>query len=100
MGICLDIGHNLRAGADPIRDLKRYRKRIFDIHIKDVTLPTKAGKAIELGRGIIDFRAFVKMLRRVDYKGALSLEYEKDMTDPFVGIAESIGYFRAVQDMI
>ena len=100
MGICLDIGHNLRAGADPVRDLKRYRKRIFDIHIKDVTLPTKAGKAIELGRGIIDFRAFVKMLRKVDYKGALSLEYEKDMTDPFVGIAESIGYFKAVQDMI
>lgn len=96
MGMCLDIGHNLRAGADPIRDLKRYRKRVFDIHIKDVTLPTKAGKAIELGRGIIDFPAFVKMLRRVDYKGALSLEYEKDMTDPFVGIAESIGYFKAI----
>jgi sugar phosphate isomerase/epimerase len=95
MGMCLDIGHNLRAGADPIRDLKRYRKRVFDIHIKDVTLPTKAGKAIELGRGIIDFRAFVKMLRRVDYKGSLSLEYEKDMADPFVGIAESIGYFKA-----
>ena len=100
MGICLDIGHNLRAGADPVRDLKRYRKRIFDIHIKDVTLPTKAGKAIELGRGIIDFRAFVKMLRKVDYKGALSLEYEKDMTDPFVGIAESIGYFRGVQSVV
>lgn len=100
MGMCLDIGHNLRAGADPIRDLKRYRKRVFDIHIKDVTLPTKAGKAIELGRGIIDFRAFVKMLRRVDYKGSLSLEYEKDMTDPFVGIAESIGYFRGVQSTV
>ena len=96
MGMCLDIGHNLRAGADPIRDLKRYRKRVFDIHIKDVTLPTKAGKAIEVGRGIIDFRAFVKMLRRVDYKGSLSLEYEKDMADPFVGIAESIGYLKGV----
>ena len=97
LGMCLDIGHNLRFGADSIKDLKRYAKRVFDIHLKDVTAPTKAGHAIELGRGIIDFPLFVKMLRKVGYKGSVSLEYEKDMSDPFIGIAESVGYFRAVQ---
>lgn len=97
MGLCLDIGHNLRYGSDSIRDLKRYSKRVFDIHLKDVTAPTKAGKAIELGRGIIDFPLFIKTLRKVGYKGSVSLEYEKDMNDPFIGIAESVGYFRAVQ---
>lgn len=96
LGICLDIGHDLRAGSDPVNDLKRYRQRIFDIHLKDVTAPTKAGHAIELGRGVIDFPRFVKMLRKVGYKGSVSLEYEKDMTDPFIGIAESVGYFKAV----
>ena len=96
LGICLDIGHDLRAGSDPIKDLKRYGKRVFDIHLKDVTEGTKAGHAIELGRGAIDFPRFVKMLRKVGYKGSLSLEYEKDMTDPFIGIAESVGYFKAV----
>ena len=97
LGMCLDIGHNLRYGSDSIRDLKRYAKRVYDIHLKDVTAPTKAGRAAELGRGIIDFPLFIKMLRKVGYKGSVSLEYEKDMTDPFVGIAESVGYFRAVQ---
>ena len=97
MGICLDIGHNLRYGSDSIRDLKRYASRVFDIHLKDVTAPTKAGHAIELGRGIIDFPAFIKMLRKVGYEGSVSLEYEKDMSDPFIGIAESVGYFKAVQ---
>ena len=100
LGLCLDIGHNLRCGSDPIRDLKRYSKRIFDIHLKDITAPTKAGKSIELGRGIIDFPLFVKMLRKVDYRGCVSLEYEKDMSDPFIGIAESVGYFRAVQHTV
>jgi len=99
MGMCLDIGHNLRYGSDSIRDLKRYASRVFDIHLKDVTAPTKAGHAIELGRGIIDFPAFVKMLRKVGYNGSVSLEYEKDMNDPFVGIAESVGYFKAVQQI-
>ena len=97
LGICLDIGHDLRAGSDPIKDLKRYGKRVFDIHLKDVTEGTKAGHAIELGRGAIDFPRFVKMLRKVGYKGSLSLEYEKDMTDPFIGIAESVGYFKSIQ---
>lgn len=98
MGMCLDIGHNLRNGQDPIADLKRYKSRVFDIHLKDVTDCTKAGRAIELGRGRIDFPKFVRMLRKVGYTGCCSLEYEKDMKDPFVGIAESIGYFRAVCD--
>ncbi len=97
LGICLDIGHNLRYGSDSVRDMKRYAKRIFDIHLKDVTAPTKEGRAAEVGRGIIDFPLFVKTLRKVGYKGSVSLEYEKDMSDPFVGIAESVGYFRAVQ---
>ena len=98
IGMCLDIGHDIRAGFDPTDDLKKYHKRVFDIHIKDVTAASKEGKTCEMGRGIIDIPAFVKMLRKVKYTGACSLEYEKDMRDPFLGIAESIGYFKGVMD--
>jgi sugar phosphate isomerase/epimerase len=100
IGMCLDIGHDLRSGCDPVEDLKNYHTRVFDMHIKDVTENTKAGTAIELGRGKIDFAALVKMLRQVEYTGHCSLEYEKDMEDPFLGIAESIGYFKAVTKVI
>ncbi len=96
LGMCLDIGHDTRNGKDPVADLKKYQSRVFDIHIKDVTGATKLGYTVEMGRGIIDIPALVKMLREVGYTGVCSLEYEKDMSDPFMGIAESIGYFRAV----
>lgn len=96
IGMCLDIGHDTRNGKDPVADLKKYHSRVFDIHIKDVTGNTKLGYSLEVGRGIIDFPAFVRMLREVGYTGICSLEHEKDMTDPFMGIAESIGYFRGV----
>lgn len=36
------------------------------------------------------------MLRKVGYTGVCSLEHERNMDDPFMGIAESIGYFRGV----
>jgi sugar phosphate isomerase/epimerase len=98
IGMCLDIGHDLRNGCDPVADLLKYHTRVFDIHIKDITEPSKAGVSIEFGRGKIDFAAFVRALREVNYTGLCSLEYEKDMEDPFIGIAEAIGYFKAVMD--
>lgn len=96
IGMCLDIGHDTRAGFNPTDDLKKYYKRVFDIHIKDVTAASKEGRTCEMGRGVIDIPAFVKMLRKVKYAGACSLEFEKDMKDPLAGIAESIGYFKGV----
>ncbi len=96
IGMCLDIGHDTRNGKNPVADLKRYHARVFDMHLKDVTGTTKLGYSLEVGRGVIDFPALIKMLRKVKYSGVVSLEHEKDMKDPFMGIAESIGYFRGV----
>lgn len=96
IGMCLDIGHDTRNGKDPIKDLKKYHTRVFDIHIKDVTGDTKEGYSVEIGRGVIDIPAFVNMLREVEYRGVCSLEHERNMKDPLQGIAESIGYFRGV----
>jgi len=96
IGMCLDIGHDTRNGKDPVADLKKFQSRVFDIHIKDVTGTTKLGYSLEVGRGIIDFPAFIKMLREVGYSGMCSLEYERDMATPDMGIAESLGYFRAM----
>lgn len=98
MGLCFDMGHDTRYGDDAVADLEKYGKRIFDMHLKNVTAPTKAGKTCELDRGVIDIPAYVQMLRKVKYDGHCSLEYEKDMKDPLAGIAESVGYFRGVCD--
>jgi inosose dehydratase len=96
IGICIDIGHTTRDGADPSVDIKRYASRIFDLHIKDVDKAAKEGKTIEMGRGIIDIPQVVATLREINYTGKCSLEFEKDMKDPLAGIAESIGYFKGV----
>jgi sugar phosphate isomerase/epimerase len=98
VGLCLDIGHAFRAGADPAKAVSDYSKRIFDLHIKDVTAPEKDAKAIELGRGAIDFPALIKALLKINFAGVCSLEFEKDMKDPLPGIAESAGFFRGVLD--
>ena len=68
-------------------------------HTKD--LDPRIGMCLDVGHDLrkIDFPALIRMMREVNYTGMCSLEYEKDMKDPFLGIAESIGYFKAVSDL-
>lgn len=96
IGICIDIGHTTRDGQDPSTDILKYKSRIYDMHIKDVDRADKDGKTIEMGRGIIDIPKVIETLIKIKYSGSCSLEFEKDMSDPLPGIAESIGYFKGV----
>ncbi len=98
VGLCLDIGHQLRDGKDPLKSLLAFADRVHDIHLKNVTSANRQGRAIELPRGAIDMKTFVRDLRQIKYSGVCGLEHEKDMDNPLVGIAESIGYFRGVMD--
>ena len=96
IGICIDIGHTTRDGQDPSVNILKYRSRIFDMHVKDVDKAAKEGITVEMGRGIIDIPKVIETLRKIKYSGMCSLEFEKDMSDPLPGIAESIGYLKGV----
>lgn len=98
VGLCLDIGHQLRDGKDPVSAMEGYANRVHDLHIKNVTSADRQGRSIEMPRGAINMAAFVRVLRKVRYSGVCSLEYEKDMEHPLTGIAESIGYFKGLMD--
>lgn len=96
IGLCMDIGHTVRIGADPIVDVQRFADRLHDLHIKDVSKAAKDGYTLEIGRGVIDMPAFLKALIGTGYSGVASFEYEKDADDPLPGLAESVGYVRGV----
>jgi len=100
MGLCVDIGHTVRIGMDPIEDTRKYIGRVHDIHIKDVDKNDSSGKPLEIGRGIINIPGFLKMLLEENYSKVVSFEYEKDGKDPLPGLAESVGYVRAVLKML
>lgn len=98
IGCCMDLGHSVRMGEDIVKDIKKYKAWIYDIHIKDESAASKAGQTWEMGRGVMDFRPIVKVLRQIKYKGVVSLEFEKNGKNPHPGVAESIGYLRGVCD--
>jgi inosose dehydratase len=100
IGLCMDIGHTQRYGADPSDSAERFADRLHDIHIKDVSEASAKGHCVEMGRGVIDIPRFLKTLLKINYSGIVSYEYEKDANDPIPGLAESVGYTRGVLTVI
>jgi sugar phosphate isomerase/epimerase len=100
IGFCIDIGHVVRIGQDPVPMLDKYKDRLYDMHMKDMDKAEADGKPVEIGRGVIDIPKVVKMLKKINYQGCVSFEYEKDADDPVPGLAESVGYVRGVMKMV
>lgn len=99
-GLCIDFGHSQRCGIRPADDILQFAARILDIHLKDVNDSTRQGSTVEIGRGVIDIPAALEAIRKVNYTGIASYEYEKDADNPLPGLAESVGYINGVMKMI
>lgn len=96
MGLCLDIGHTARTGADIIEAIREAGPRLFDIHVKDLQSTTDKATQVPVGDGVLPIAAMFKTLRAGNYKGAVMLEYEIDADNPFPGMQKSLAYMRGV----
>lgn len=96
LGLCIDVGHVVRYGEDPVKAIKSCADRVFDMHLKDVSKAAADGHCCEAGRGVIDLPAVMKALIEIEFDGVASFEYEKDASDPLPGLAESVGYVRGI----
>jgi sugar phosphate isomerase/epimerase len=96
MGLCIDIGHTLRTGTDPVQAVLECQDRLYDMHVKDLASKTDKDSQVEVGRGVIDVPGLFRALLKVGYQGQVGLEYEIKENDPLSGMQESIAYMRGV----
>lgn len=94
MGLCVDIGHTLRTGTDPVQAILECRDRVYDLHVKDLANARDRDSQVEVGRGVIDVPKLLRALLHIKYEGQVGLEYEIKPDDPLPGIIESIAYLR------
>jgi len=96
IGCCIDVGHAARAGADPAEAIEKIGARVYDIHLKDLQRIDRRSIPIECGRGVLDLRAILTALLKINFQGHVGFEHEKDMKDVLPGLAEDAGYVRGV----
>lgn len=98
IGLCLDVGHAMRAKADPVEAIHKCAPRLYDLHLKDSAAIPGSDKDIpmEVGAGRMDIRGMLRALIDIKYTGVASFEYEKPIGNPITGLAESVGYIRGL----
>ncbi len=111
-GFNYDPSHFGYQGVDYVGFIRKFRERIFHVHMKDVawsSVPTEAGvfgghlnfgdsrrywDFRSVGRGNIDFERIIRALNEIGYNGPLSVEWEDSGMDREHGAAESCANVR------
>ena len=98
MGICIDVGHTARTGADVLEEIDGAWDRVYDFHVKDLTDFGDKRSQVAVGDGRMPVSAIFKMLKDRGYSGVVGLEYEVFADAPQLGMAKSFSYMRGVLD--
>jgi inosose dehydratase len=92
IGLCLDTGHLVLGGGDPVRALREWADRINHLHLKDVRLEVLRkviaeragmeavwswGTFCELGTGHVDIEGFISLMKDRGYSGWLVVEQDR-----------------------
>jgi inosose dehydratase len=94
IGACVDTGHALRSGEDPVEWVRRLGKRVFGVHLKDVKGTTQF---TEVGKGDLNTVELFRELHRLKYPWLVALEYEEHEKEPGPYISQCL---TATQDAI
>ncbi|MCS6846089.1 MAG: sugar phosphate isomerase/epimerase [Anaerolineae bacterium] len=111
-GFNYDPSHFGYQGVDYVGFIRKFRDRIYHVHMKDVawsSVPTQAGvfgghtnfgdsrrywDFRSVGRGNINFDAIIRALNEIGYNGPLSVEWEDPGMDREHGATESCANVR------
>lgn len=93
LGVCLDTGHSIYAGFDPVEFYRRHSGRVRYLHFKDVNPRVlreaianrtgfyeacAAGVFCTLGEGCVDFLALKRALEDAGFSGWGTVEQDRD----------------------
>lgn len=96
MGLCMDIGHTVRTGTDPVKAVLDAGPRLHDMHAKDLADLSKRDSQVAVGEGKLPIAAIFRALQTIKYPGYVNLEYEIHAKDPLPGMQISFAHMRGV----
>lgn len=94
IGSCADTGHWVRSGLNPVDCLKILQGRIISSHLKDLNEKSPDAHDVPYGCGVSDVPGILDELKRQNFVGNVSVEYEYDWTTSVPEVAQCIGFVR------
>ncbi|MGA6956535.1 MAG: TIM barrel protein, partial [Candidatus Acidiferrales bacterium] len=119
VGLCLDTGHCVYGGGEPVEEARKYRSLLHYVHIKDIDAGVLgearrqkldfaqaigAGVFSRIGNGCIDFDGFFRFLAESSYSGWAIVEqdviYGETLVPPIESMGASLKYLKNVASKI
>lgn len=98
MGACADVGHWVRSGLEPVECLNQLEGKIISLHFKDLNEKSRQAHDVPWGTGISDVKAMLTELKRQNFKGVFSVEYEYNWKNSLPEVKESVMFFNQTAD--
>jgi sugar phosphate isomerase/epimerase len=95
-GLCIDVGHTARTGVDVVQSIAEAGTRLLDMHVKDLANMSAKESQVAAGEGKMPFPEIFRQLIKMNYHGAVNLEYEINEENPMPGMQKSFSYMRGV----
>lgn len=97
IGACADIGHWVRLGLDPVECLRKLEGHVFQMHMKDLNEKgVLTAHDVHWGTGVSDILGVIQELKRQNFSGMISAEYEYNWDSNVSDVVASIAYFRKI----
>ena len=104
LGVNLDTANLILYGkANPVDSLDVFGKYVRNLHAKDGFYPTDGhhlGREVRVGQGKVDFPAFFRRLKELDYDSHVTIEYELAGDDRLDIILETRDYLQQIIDKV
>lgn len=95
IGACADIGHWVRSGLDPVECLKKLEGHVLHSHMKDLNVKgVRSAHDVIWGTGVSNIAGVVQELKRQNFKGMISAEYEYNWNNSGPEVAASAANLR------
>jgi sugar phosphate isomerase/epimerase len=95
MGACADTGHWVRSGVKPVEALKILEGRVFSSHLKDLNeFGTTKAHDVPWGTGVSGVKAILDELKRQNFDGNISIEYEYKQEDNLPEVTQCVEFVK------
>lgn len=94
LGVCADIGHWVRSGLDPLECIDMLGDRVMGFHFKDINgFGNRKAHDVPWGTGYCNLSTVLNDMKKKEFKGYFTIEYEYNWKNNLPEIAESLIYF-------
>lgn len=94
IGSCADVGHWAQSGLQPVDCLKILQGRIISVHLHEMNEMSPTAHDVPAGTGVCNIAGIIDELKRQNFVGNVSIEYEYNWKNSVTDVAQCVGFVR------